>query len=124
MFEIGELFKLSFWFTARPLSEGSLWFAVIFLGLILISALVIDVLLNLRRIVNYRGVWRQSSSFLWTMSIIGLIWVFFFYQGVPILSARAWIFVWLVIAGIWKYFILKYFLKIRKKYHLSEKKKN
>jgi len=122
MFDFVGLFQMSYWFTARPLTGILLWIAVGILFIVLLFGIVIDVLLRLRKIVEYRGVWRQASSFAWTMSIIGLIWVFFFYQGVPILSARAWIFVWLMIGGIWKYFILKYFLKIRKKYHLSEKK--
>lgn len=123
MFDIGELFTLSFWFTARPLNGNVFWFVIVLFSLVLLVSVLISILLRFKVIMQYRGVWRQSSSFLWTMSVIALIWIFFFYQGVPILSARAWLFVWLVIAGIWKYFILKYFLKIRKKYHLSESKK-
>jgi hypothetical protein len=123
MFDIGELFTLSFWFVGRPLSGTWVWILSALFGAVLAFALVISVLLKLKVIMEYRGVWRQASSFLWTMSVIALIWTFFFYQGVPILSARAWFFPWLIIAVVWKYFILKYFLKIRKKYHLSESKK-
>ena len=123
MFDFGELFTLSFWFTARPLSGDLFWFMVVFFTIFLIFSIVISVLLKFKVIMQYRGVWRQMSSFFWTMGIIAMIWIFFFYQGIPILSVRAWVFVWLIIAGIWKYLIIKYFSKIRKKYHLSESKK-
>jgi hypothetical protein len=116
MINWSEMFSVDYWFSSKALFGPFLWVLGALFGLVLVSGVVIDILLALRQIINYRSVFRQISSFAWTMGLIGLIWLFFFYQGVYILSARVWFLVWLAIALVWAYFVYNFYKQIKAKY--------
>ncbi|HPL92841.1 MAG TPA: hypothetical protein PLB38_00975 [bacterium] len=108
--------SVDYWFSSKVLVGPLFWGLLALFGALLISGIVLDILLAMRQIINYRSVVRQFSSFCWTMSLIGFIWLFFFYQGVYILSARVWFLLWLLIAGIWLYFIYNFYKQIKARY--------
>lgn len=113
---LGSLFTVDYWFTSRMLVGTNFWILFSIFAAMLLAGIVLDILLKAKVIVKYRGFYRQDSSLLWTMGIMGLIWSFFFNQGIYFLSARVWLIVWFIIIGIWGYFIYKYWRRIRAKY--------
>ncbi|MDX9893724.1 MAG: hypothetical protein RB292_04950 [Patescibacteria group bacterium] len=60
-----------------------------------------------------------------TMGILGLIYIFFAWQGVTLLSARFWLLIWFISLAGWLGFIFKYLLydipKLRK--NIDQKRK-
>lgn len=116
MINWSEMLKVDYWFSSKVLVGPLFWGLLALFGVLLLCGVVLDILLALRQIINYRSVFRQMSSFFWTMSLIGFIWLFFFYQGVYILSARVWFIVWLLIAIVWAYFVYNYYKQIKSKY--------
>lgn len=119
---VGSFFTLDYWFTSRSLFGMNFWILGTFFFLLFLAGIIIDILLKTRVLAKYRGFYRQKSSLLWTMGIMGMIWMFFFYQGIYFLSARVWLIVWFIIVLIWSYFIFKYWHRIRKKYREVAKK--
>ncbi len=118
-----NLFQVDYWFTSRILVGGNFWVIFLFFAFLLLSGIILDILLRFKVLVKYRSVYKQVSSMLWTMSIMGLIWTFFFSQGIYALSARIWLVVWGIIFLLWLYFIIKYYLKIKRKYQNIKSKK-
>lgn len=119
---LGNLFTVDYWFTSRMLVGTNFWVVFGVFAAMLLGGIVLDILLKAKVLQKYRGFYRQKSSLLWTMGIMGLIWSFFFRQGIYFLSARVWLLVWGIILLIWTYFIFKYWLRIRAKYKEVEKR--
>lgn len=103
-----------YWFNLRPeplsgRGQTSLkWF---FLGLLII--LVVNLL--------YLG-WKKKDKIIakvveklayWSaaMIVFGLVWYWFGYEGVPVLSARFWWLIWLAVFLGWLVLIIKYLVK-------------
>jgi hypothetical protein len=59
------------------------------------------------------------------MGILGFVVLFFFYEGVPFLSARFWLLVWFIGLIAWKVYILIYlFRKIPQESRENKDKQN
>jgi hypothetical protein len=110
------MLSVDYWFSSKALMGPFFWGLLGLFAVLLLTGIVFDILLAMRRIINFRSAIRQFSSFCWTMSLIGLIWLFFFYQGVYILSARIWFVVWLLIAAVWAYFVYTFYKQLKSKY--------
>ncbi len=69
--------------------------------------------------------WRRLYYLSLSMGIIGLVYLFFAWQGVVLLAARFWLLIWLVTTLIWLGFIMKYlFLETPKlRREIEEKRK-
>jgi Na+/serine symporter len=68
---------------------------------------------------------RRLSHLFITMGIVGLVYLFFAWQGVALLSSRFWLIIWLACTVVWAGFIVKYLFleapKIRRE--IEEKRK-
>jgi cytochrome c oxidase subunit IV len=107
-----HFFNPVYLFNLRPaiIQQTNLIVLIAFFGLLIVLAgfsrlLVIKTKDGLK-IKAYR---RFSHLFL-TIGILGLIYLFFAWQGVAILSARFWPLVLAIVALVWLVFIAKYLL--------------
>jgi uncharacterized membrane protein HdeD (DUF308 family) len=53
--------------------------------------------------------YRKVTAFGWTMGIFAFLYAFFAYEGAIVLSGRFMILAWLIVAAIWKMYIIRYF---------------
>lgn len=54
---------------------------------------------------------RDMRNIFFTMSILGLLYAFFAYEGAAVLSARAWLLAWAIVFVVWLYFPVRFWLK-------------
>lgn len=115
MINFTKLSELHFWFQIRPLpmSKG---FALAFL---IFFALMIAAKVGIRMHVAKakreltkadKKLYDLIQSLLLTMGSLGILWTFFAYEGIPILSARFWLVLWIIGLIIWIYFIVRYYV--------------
>lgn len=114
MLNLAKLSTLHFWFQIRPLPMSKA-FTVVFLIFFL---LLIIGKVGLR---IYAGKMKKQltkadkklydliQSLLLTMGLLGIAWTFFAYEGIPILSARFWLVLWVIGIGVWIYAIFRYY---------------
>lgn len=125
-----NLLSLSYWFSTRPVPLSSMYFKIL---LVLFCAFfVFSILLKL--VVKFKKkdkmfdiytarLFNKSFSMFFTVSLLGLAWLFFSYERTPILSMRFLFAIIFIVFVIWLVFVVKYLLKIpglRKE--LNEKK--
>jgi hypothetical protein len=111
------IFTLKFWFNLNP---GTL--SPIFLK-ILISATVLSLFFTiLFKVLRKTGkdqlikpVQYKLYNFFFANFMLGLLWIFFSYERVPLLTARFWYVVWLIGNLVWIYFIAVEAAKIPEK---------
>lgn len=109
-----NLLSLSFWFQLQP---------PMFLGWIGTSLLVVFALMTVIGLVlkiygvksgleKYRKrAVQKAGSLLLTMGLAGLMFYFFTYERLPLLSMRIWLIVWLGVVVLWIWSIYQ-FIKI------------
>ena len=104
----------SFWFDRYPwpFLATAMWIA---LG-VFVVALALGIWFKLR--ANKTGldklsavIWGKFGNWSLSLSIVGLILLFFKQQRVPYLGMRAWLGLWLLICLVWLGFIVKYIIK-------------
>lgn len=113
--DLNQLFDVFFWFNLEPESLG-IWTTVLFLSFF--ALLLVSKVLGKALYLNYKKtllapekrLLSKCESFFLTMGFSGLAWTFFAYEALPILSARFWIFVWIVSCILWIYFLAHYAL--------------
>lgn len=115
MFDLNRLFDVTFWLDLQPASlsfRTVLLLASFFACFILIKFLAKAIYLNYRKelVSPEKKFLAKIESFLLTMGFSGLTWTFFAYEALPILSARLWVFVWVISGVLWLYFIARYAL--------------
>lgn len=113
-FDIAKFFDLSRLFHLRPSTGiGTIYFLLIFFGLIVLAGLIVLVVQKVRVREKYEiKVLSRYVSLLITMGAVGLLWTGFRYEKIFVLSARFWSVVWIIGFGVWFYFILKYQLRV------------
>ena len=105
-------FKPSHLFTLRP---GAMHFRAVMILLAIFMILIIGSLAlkvyrkKIRDGLKIKGLERLFRLFL-TIGILGLIYLFFAWQGVVLLAARFWLLLILISGAVWLAFILKYLL--------------
>jgi hypothetical protein len=106
------LLSLAYWFNLRPgtFSRNGLIIYLAILGVLAVLILVSFLLKNRKSI--YRPIYKRVHAFSITNLLIGLLWLFFSYELLPILSARFWLLLWGAGAAFWLYFIGKVVIKI------------
>lgn len=63
----------------------------------------------------------KASTMLLTMGVLGLLLFVFAYEQIPVLSMRFGFIIWLIILGIWIYFLYKFiYIEIPKQRKLKE----
>jgi len=124
---MGNFLKISFWFDITP----DPYMLQVFWGLIIIFALVVVLgAVSLFFLKKYqhnklvRRIWSKLMSWSYSIGLVGLLLVFFRQQKAPYFGMRIVMFIWLVVAIIWLFFILKFRLlqvpKIKKEQQRKE----
>lgn len=113
--DINRFFSLFYWFSLEPqvLSLRGAIIAGSFFGcLILLKILGKMAYLRYKKNLSApeKRLLSKAESMLLTMGFAGIAWVFFAYEGLPILSARFWFLVWIVAFVLWGYLLLRYTL--------------
>lgn len=113
--DINRFFDLIYWFSLEPQImslRGAILLGSFFAFFILLKVLGKIVFLRYKKDLSApeRRLMSKAESMLLTMGFAGVAWVFFAYQGLPILSARFWFLVWIVSFILWAYTLMHYAL--------------
>lgn len=87
-----------------------LFFLILFVVVFLATFAVVMIKRNKKDLLSkpQRKLFAKIQSMCSTMGLLGLLWLFFAYEQVPLLSSRFWVPVLGIIAGLWIYSILRY----------------
>ena len=99
-------------FSLRPplMQNRAVLILLITFGVFIVAGIACNVLTKSNK--NYltaKGFKKLANLFLTTGSL-GLVYLFFAWQGVTLLSARFWLLILLIVAAVWLIFILKYLM--------------
>ncbi|MBD3281317.1 hypothetical protein GF391_01065 [Candidatus Uhrbacteria bacterium] len=119
-----NLLTLSFWFGLYPPALTP-WAARAML-VIFTALLIVGIAGKIYSIKTKLEKWTRraidkASAMLITMGVLGLLLFLFSYQQIPVLSIRVGYIIWLIILGIWIYFLYKFiYIEIPKQRKLKE----
>lgn len=92
-----------------PFLSGSFRVLTILFTVFLIGALIARRISQFETIDKLKKIaWRRVSSMLFWMGILGMIYLFFVFERVPIFSMRFWFLIWAAGVLVWLGFIVKY----------------
>ncbi len=108
-----SFFRLSHLFYLRP--QPMVWRGVIILIVINCLLIVLGLVAffaapKIKDGLKVKGL-RKIVHMGLTMGILGLVYIFFAWQGVAFLAARFWILIWAITILVWLAFIAKYMIK-------------
>lgn len=114
MLNLAKLSTLHFWFQIRPLPMSkvfTLLFLVFFLLLIIgkVGLRMYAAKMKKQLTKADKKLYDLVQSLLLTMGLLGIAWTFFAYEGIPILSGRFWLVLWVAGVGVWAYAIFRYY---------------
>jgi len=121
---MNNFLSVSFWFNTRPgsLSPNILMMLTFFL-VALFALFLVFTFLKKRKNGLYFKIISGLSTFFLTNFIVGLFFLFFSYELIPILSARFWYPLWFLGMIFWQVMILKELRKIPEKKKKFEEEK-
>lgn len=126
MFDIVKFLKPAYLFEYRPFTTNStIKIMAIFFAVFLAMAIILKIIQWVKKLEKYQDkMLEKLISFFTGLGIIGLIITWTRYERVLVFSSRYWLLVWLAVAIIWLYPIMKYWIKImpEAKKHSEEKK--
>lgn len=104
MFDIRPLVSLSFWFDRDPspllIASSRLLFAI--LAIIFTLGVIVRVVATRRTEDRFTlELFRRLGTLCLTMGVIGLVFFFFTYQGIPFLGMRLWFLLWGIGLLVW-----------------------
>lgn len=111
--DINRFFDLMYWFSLEPQImslRGAIMLTSFFGFFLLLKVLGKMVFLRYKQNLSSpeKQLLSKIESMLLTMGFAGIFWVFFAYQGLPILSARFWFLTWGISFVLWAYTLLHY----------------
>lgn len=109
-----KLLDLSYLFYRLP-PAGFSWAMRIFLLIIFVGALVVAIIATIKynkKEAIIKNFWRKLQIWGWSTSLVGLLLFYIREVRAIYLSARAWMFLWLIIIFIWLIFIIVYWFKV------------
>jgi hypothetical protein len=110
---MNNIFTISYWFNMNP---GSLApkFLIAFVVFLLVMFVAIFVLMVLKKKQSgaFYKIYDRLQSFAIGNLVIGLLYLFFTSQLVPVLSSRFWFLLWALGMGVWLWFISRDIAKI------------
>lgn len=110
---MGNFFKISYWFNMNPGSlEPKMLVAFVAFLLFLLAAIFICGIIRKRHAGLMYKIYDRLQGFAIGNLLIGLLYLFFTNQLIPVLSSRFWFLVWLIGMGVWLFFISKDIKKV------------
>jgi hypothetical protein len=110
---LAYFFKPSHFFSLRPepLHSRAIIILVIIFGLVILISVVSKLItIKTKDALKAKG-YKKLYHLCLTMGIIGLVYLFFAWQGAALLAARFWLAIWALTLIIWLIFIWKYLIK-------------
>ncbi len=107
---MNNFLSFAYWFNSRPepLSwEGRRILAYICLGLLVVGLALFTGAIRTSK--KYHKIISQLTSFMFVNAVIGLLIMFFNYELTPFLRSRLSYIVWIIVAVIWLWQIIKQF---------------
>lgn len=118
--DLGKLVNWSYLFQSRPESNSELILALaILFAAAIVGSGIIWIMLVRRERTNpmLEPIRQKLVNALFYTGFIGLLLVFFRWQGIPYFASRFWLLLWLIISIVWigriVYYLLKKFPKER-----------
>jgi len=106
-----NLISFPFWFNARPQPVG--FYGQQVLWAIIAILIIISIIIAIRAYKESWHIYKKSfdklKTFCLTNSLISLYLLFVHDQLIPVLRARYWYIIWVIIAGVWLTAIIKDF---------------
>lgn len=98
---------LGYWFNMRPVAMPGTWIISleILFGLFAAGGIAFSVLAKRKDNFLTKRLLR-ASRLCWTVAILGLLWLFFSYEGAVLLGARFWFLLIMISAVVWAIFIV------------------
>jgi amino acid transporter len=121
-----NLLTLNFWFGLYPPALTT-WATRILL-VVFVAIFLVGIIAKIYSIKTKLEKWNRraidkAASLLLSMGAFGLLLFIFAYEQIPILSMRAGYLLWLIILGIWIYFLYKFiFIEIPKQRALKKER--
>jgi len=107
--------KLNYWFNWRPETLSSYWLSL----LVLLAILLIGIIFYLKKLKSqpkfggYSKFFKIALNYCLYNAVVFTALAFFSWQLIPILAARVWLFVWVIIFVLWTIWIIKRYLKLK-----------
>lgn len=114
MFDVIKFFKPAYLFDLRPYTTpGTIKSMLIFFAIMIAIGLAAKIFQTAKKLEKFQSkMLEKIISFFIVLGAVGLGLAWLRYERVQILSGRFWLVVWLIIAALWLYPILKYWIKI------------
>lgn len=107
-----NLLKFDYWFEARTIPLGPVTLKILLV--ILLAALILAIIISFRKAKIKEKLenrlFGKLANWLYSLSIVGLIFLFFRQQSVPYLGMRFLIALWFLICLVWLIFILRFII--------------
>jgi amino acid transporter len=123
-----NLLTLKFWFTLYPPALTSLVSKILLV--VFVAVFLVGIIAKIYSIKTKLEKWNRRvidkmAGLLLTMGAFGLLLFVFAYEQIPILSMRAGYILWLIILGIWIYFLYKFIaVEIPKQRQLKQEREH
>lgn len=113
--DINRFFDLLYWLNLEPAAlrtHVAVFWASVFGGMIILKFFCRAIYVNYKKALTppEKKLLFKIESMLLTMGFSGLVWTFFAYESLPILSSRLWMVLWMIGLVFWIYAILHYAL--------------
>ena|SRR3972149_80482 len=92
-----------------PLTLATVKVGLVFFGSFIVLAFLSGLMAKVKNKQKQHylaRMWARLKSFFTTMGVLGLLLVWFSYEGAVLLSARFWFIIWLLVFGSWLTYII------------------
>lgn len=102
-------FNLSHLFSLQPkaMKPRALIILAVVFGVFVVAGLLCKISAKKIDALKAKG-FNRLFHLLFTMGLLGGLYLFFAWQGAALLSARFWLIIWLLVTLVWIFFIIKY----------------
>ena len=111
------LFSVEYLFNLNPGPILPIYFKVLvpIFGCMVITGFIIRKITRHNSYPPVKKFFNKFFHYLFTLGLLGLLYLFFRQQSIYLLSAPFWLVIWLIAALVWGGFILKYYFTDRPK---------
>lgn len=109
--------SFSYWFAqySEPFAGGGYWGAVGTIGGAIVLGIVVRMVSFFIRETTWRKTLRRLAALAMTMGALAFISFFFTQISAPVLGSRFWFLLWVIVAAVWLFSILKYVIRVAPK---------
>lgn len=111
-----NIWKLNYWFNWRPETLPGYGLTL----LVLLVALLVGIIFYLKKLKkqpqfgSYAKFFKIARNYCLYNAVIFAALAFFSWQLIPILAARVWLFLWIIIFILWTAWLIRRYLKLKR----------